>query len=151
MSRQPLFEHRSFDGRRPRRRLSAHLPRLSSPLYGQPAFDRGQRDPEDPRHHLLAGHPPRSIASNTFSLRSSEYALMRTLSPRIKEYATRCESPTPGRKEYPAGPSEQYDQHAERHRPRLAVPGAERHDEAARETNALHLSGHVSLDVTPER
>src|SRR5215216_1664144 len=93
MSRQPLFEHRSFDGRRPRRRLSAHLPRLSSPLYGQPAFDRGQRDPEDPRHHLLAGHPPRSIASNTFSLRSSEYALMRTLSPRIKEYATRCQSP----------------------------------------------------------
>jgi hypothetical protein len=35
---------------------------------------------------------PRSTASNTFSLRSSEYALMHTLSLRIKEYATRCES-----------------------------------------------------------
>ena len=35
---------------------------------------------------------PRSRASNTFSLRSSEYALMRTLSLRIKEYATRCET-----------------------------------------------------------
>jgi hypothetical protein len=34
---------------------------------------------------------PRSTASNTFNLRSSEYALMRTLSLRIKEYATRCE------------------------------------------------------------
>jgi len=40
---------------------------------------------------------PRSRASNTFSLRSSEYALMRTLSLRIKEYATRCENRKPNR------------------------------------------------------
>jgi hypothetical protein len=36
---------------------------------------------------------PRSTASNTFTLRSFEYALMQTVSLRIKHHASRCQTP----------------------------------------------------------
>jgi hypothetical protein len=54
MSGQPLPEHRPFDGRWTGWDFSIYLSRFSASL--QPAFDRGQGDPEGPRD-LRSRHP----------------------------------------------------------------------------------------------